>query len=98
MRVLYTLGIYLYTLGIRLAALFGHRNARLMARGWKAAAIKDFKRAAKADKNAPAPLQQLANVYERIGLEELAEEFALRAKKLRERKQRASRKRRKDKD
>ena len=35
MRVLYTLGIYLYTLGIRLAALFGHRNARLMARGWK---------------------------------------------------------------
>lgn len=62
------------------------------------AAIKDFKRAAKADKNAPAPLQQLANVYERIGLEELAEEFALRAKKLRERNQRASRKRRKDKD
>lgn len=59
------------------------------------AAIKDFKRAAKADKNACAPLQQLADVYERIGLDDLAEEFALRAKKLRERKQRASRKRRK---
>lgn len=35
MRVLYTIAIYLYTLGIRLAALFGHRNARLMARGWR---------------------------------------------------------------
>ena len=41
MRILYTLGIYLYTLGIRLAALFGHRNARLMARGWKG--FKNFK-------------------------------------------------------
>ena len=59
------------------------------------AAIKDFKRAAKADKCAPAPLQQLANVYERIGLDDLAEEFALRAKKLRERRARTSRKRRK---
>lgn len=34
MRKLYTLGIYLYTLGLRLAALFGHRNARLMVQGW----------------------------------------------------------------
>ena len=34
MRKLYILGIYLYTLGIRLAALFGHRNARLMVQGW----------------------------------------------------------------
>lgn len=34
MRTFYTLGIYLYTLGIRLAALFGHRNARLMVQGW----------------------------------------------------------------
>lgn len=34
MRIFYTLGIHLYTLGIRLAALFGHRNARLMVQGW----------------------------------------------------------------
>ena len=36
MRLLYTIGIRFYTLGIRLAALFGHFNARLMVRGWKA--------------------------------------------------------------
>lgn len=35
MRKIYTIGIYLYTLGIRLAALFGHKNARLMVRGWR---------------------------------------------------------------
>lgn len=34
MRLIYTLGIYLYTLGIRAAALCGHRNARLMVQGW----------------------------------------------------------------
>lgn len=34
MRILYTIGIWFYTLGIRLAALFGHRNARLMVKGW----------------------------------------------------------------
>lgn len=35
MRILYTLGIYLYTLGIRVAALFGHTKARQMVEGWK---------------------------------------------------------------
>lgn len=34
MRILYTIGIWFYTLGIRLAALFGHRNAGLMVKGW----------------------------------------------------------------
>ena len=35
MRLFYTIGIYLYTLGIRVAALFGHEKARLMVRGWR---------------------------------------------------------------
>lgn len=35
MRIFYTIGIWFYTLGIRLASLFGHRNARLMVKGWK---------------------------------------------------------------
>ena len=35
MRIFYTIGIYLYTLGIRLAALCGHKNASLMVHGWK---------------------------------------------------------------
>ena len=35
MRFFYTIGIYLYTLGIRVAALCGHKNARLMVHGWK---------------------------------------------------------------
>ena len=35
MRILYTIGIYLYTFGVRIAALCGHRNARLMVAGWK---------------------------------------------------------------
>ncbi len=35
MRLLYTIGISLYTFGIRVAALFGHRNARLMVKGWR---------------------------------------------------------------
>ena len=34
MRILYTIGIWFYTLGIRLAALFGHHNAGLMVKGW----------------------------------------------------------------
>ena len=34
MRILYTLGIYLYTLGIRIAALCGHTKARQMVKGW----------------------------------------------------------------
>ena len=35
MRVFYTIGIFLYTLGIRIAALFGHKNASLMVKGWR---------------------------------------------------------------
>ena len=35
MRVLYTIGIWFYTLGIRVAALFGHAKARLMINGWR---------------------------------------------------------------
>ena len=35
MRIIYTVGICFYTLGIRIAAIFGHRNARLMVRGWR---------------------------------------------------------------
>ena len=34
MRCLYTIGIWFYTLGIRLAALFGHVKARQMVKGW----------------------------------------------------------------
>ena len=35
MRIFYTIGVWFYTLGIRLAALFGHSKARLMVDGWK---------------------------------------------------------------
>ena len=35
MRVLYTIGIWFYTLGVRVAALFGHEKARQMVNGWK---------------------------------------------------------------
>ncbi len=35
MRIIYTIGICFYTLGIRVAALFGHSKARLMVDGWK---------------------------------------------------------------
>lgn len=35
MRLFYTIGIWFYVLGIRLAALFGHTKARLMVRGWR---------------------------------------------------------------
>ncbi len=35
MRIIYTIGIYCYTFGIRVAALFGHEKARLMVQGWK---------------------------------------------------------------
>lgn len=35
MLLFYTIGIWFYTLGIRLVALFGHEKARLMVRGWK---------------------------------------------------------------
>ena len=35
MRLLYTIGIWFYTLGVRFAALCGHRNARLMVQGWR---------------------------------------------------------------
>ena len=36
MRIIYTIGIYCYTFGIRVVALFGHEKARLMVQGWKA--------------------------------------------------------------
>lgn len=35
MRLLYTIGIGFYALGVRLAALFGHEKARMMVAGWK---------------------------------------------------------------
>ena len=35
MRIIYTIGIWFYTLGIRLAALFGHKKARQMVQGWR---------------------------------------------------------------
>lgn len=35
MRLIYTIAIHLYTLGIRTAALFGHSKARQMVAGWK---------------------------------------------------------------
>ena len=35
MRLIYTIGIWFYTLGVRLAALFGHEKARQMVEGWK---------------------------------------------------------------
>ena len=35
MRVLYTIGIWFYALGVRVAALFGHEKARQMVDGWK---------------------------------------------------------------
>ncbi len=35
MRLIYTIGIWLYTLGIRIAAIFGHTKARQMVEGWK---------------------------------------------------------------
>ena len=34
MRILYTIGIWFYGFGVHVAAAFGHRNARLMLRGW----------------------------------------------------------------
>lgn len=35
MRILYTIGIWFYTLGVRMAALCGHEKARQMVDGWK---------------------------------------------------------------
>lgn len=60
------------------------------------AAIKDFKRAARADKKAVAPLMSLARLYECIGLDDLAEEYALKARRLRERQMKPSKKGRKN--
>ena len=34
MRIIYTIGIWFYGFGVHIAAFFGHRNARLMLRGW----------------------------------------------------------------
>ena len=36
MRIIYTIGIWFYTVGVRIAALCGHKNAALMVKGWKA--------------------------------------------------------------
>lgn len=36
MRVFYTIGIWFYTLGVRIAAMCGHKHAGLMVRGWRA--------------------------------------------------------------
>lgn len=35
MRIIYTIGIWFYTVGVRIAALCGHKNAALMVKGWK---------------------------------------------------------------
>lgn len=35
MRLIYTIGIWFYTLGVRVAALCGHVKARQMVRGWR---------------------------------------------------------------
>ncbi len=35
MRLIYTIGIWFYTLGVRVAALFGHTKACQMVEGWK---------------------------------------------------------------
>lgn len=35
MRILYSIGIWFFGLGVRIAALLGHPNARLMVDGWK---------------------------------------------------------------
>ncbi len=34
MRLFYSIGIWFYCFGVHVAAFFGHRNARLMLRGW----------------------------------------------------------------
>lgn len=39
MRLLYTIGIWFYALGVRIAALFGHSKARLIAKGWRESRI-----------------------------------------------------------
>lgn len=48
-----------------------------------AEAIKSYKRAIKSDKNSPEPHEALETIYERIGLEDLADEEHEIAKKLR---------------
>ena len=48
------------------------------------AAIKSYKRAARAGKKQPQPHESLAAIYENLGLDDLAEEHASIAKKLRE--------------
>ncbi|MBR5685086.1 MAG: AAA family ATPase [Muribaculaceae bacterium] len=46
-------------------------------------AIKAYKKAAKSDKKQPEPHDRLQNIYERIGMDDLAEEESVIAKKLR---------------
>ena len=58
-------------------------------------AIKSYKRAIKADKSRPEPYEYLASIYEKIGLDDLADVHNEKAKKLRSS---LSRKRKKKKD
>ena len=58
-------------------------------------AIKCFKRAAKADKKRPEPHEKLQAIYEKIGLDDLADEEAEIAKRLRKAIYKASQKRKK---
>ena len=44
MRVLYTIGIWLYSLGVRVAALFGNAKARLWVKGRKTKALEPVER------------------------------------------------------
>ena len=44
MRVIYTIGIWFYALGVRIAALFGHAKARLMVQGWKTSGSVEWRR------------------------------------------------------
>ena len=60
-------------------------------------AIKCFKRAAKANKKSPDPHERLQAIYERIGLDDLADEEADIAKRLRKALYKSASKKRKNK-
>ena len=47
------------------------------------AAVKTYKKAAKADKKRPEPHERLQSIYEKVGLDDLADEEAEIAKRLR---------------
>ena len=44
MRVIYTIGIWFYAFGVRIAALFGHAKARLMVQGGKTSGSVEWRR------------------------------------------------------